>query len=162
MVKGSRMMSFIKKLVRLFHKNDNTSLGRKEEEVIAYLEQTSTSGSINQVPGVLQCVMSDNPIISKKAAHTIRILFAKEKEKIFWAAIAKNRGGDFRYAFNQNFKTYFDKFQQINSDDAVHLYGLASLSWNGYCREEALDNMFKMTSHEILPYYSPCRLGASS
>ncbi|MCX4084323.1 hypothetical protein N7281_05695 [Rickettsia hoogstraalii] len=49
-------------------------------------------------------------------------------------------------------KEKLQSFTNFAPEEPAHLYGVASLNYSGYIREEALNYLEKLPTHEILPY----------
>ncbi|WP_341787560.1 hypothetical protein [Rickettsia endosymbiont of Cantharis rufa] len=104
------------------------------------LDQIAEFGTPYDVRYIIHHIFFDNHKISRKAASVIRKLLIKPEIMKIWP----NLYASFSYYYGYESDNLWSKeklqsFTNFAPEEAAHLYGVASLNYSGYIREEALN-----------------------
>ncbi|WP_040256172.1 hypothetical protein [Rickettsia hoogstraalii] len=117
------------------------------------MDQIAEFGTPYDVRYIIHHIFSDNHKISRKAASVIRKLLIKPEIMKIWPNLYANFSYYYGYEPDNLWsKEKLQSFTNFAPEEPAHLYGVASLNYSGYIREEALNYLEKLPTHEILPY----------
>ena len=126
------------------------------EERLKALEEIGDVGSPYDGQYICHYVFSKNDLIAQKAAEVIKRLITKKEVRAAWHNLYRSYSFSFDYYYLNNGNMFgkkeFKKILNFAPQEAVHLYGIASLNHSGYVREKALDHLQHLLLPEMLPY----------
>lgn len=120
------------------------------EDKLQALDQIGRLGTPYDVQYILLHVFSDNQWIAQNTAMVIRKLLTKKEVNTEWLKLYDCFSSG--YCRHELTKTNIKQFERFSPEEAVHLYGIATLNYSGYLRELALDYCQKFANFEVLPY----------
>ncbi len=114
------------------------------------LEKIGKFGSPYDAKYIIKYIFSTNEPLAKKTSQIIKKLLTKKEMQTSWLNLYNH------FSFNA-YDTPFDlhninKIKNFPAQEAVYLYGIASLNCNGYVRQKALNHLQNFPPMEILPY----------